>query len=55
MAAQRIYPDELRERAVKMLFEVRERGQGARRAGPGRASAGWSPGGAAVVNKAGGN
>jgi transposase len=25
MAAQRKYPDELRERAVKMLFEVRER------------------------------
>ena len=25
MAAQRKYPEELRERAVKMLFEVRER------------------------------
>ena len=25
MAAQRKYPDELRERAVKMLFEVRDR------------------------------
>ena len=25
MAAQRKYPDELRERAVKMLLEVRER------------------------------
>jgi len=25
MAAQRKYPDELRERAVRMLFEVRER------------------------------
>ena len=25
MAAQRKYPDELRGRAVKMLFEVRER------------------------------
>jgi transposase len=25
MAAQRKYPDELRERAVKMLFELRER------------------------------
>jgi transposase len=25
MAAQRKYPDELRERAVKMVFEVRER------------------------------
>jgi hypothetical protein len=24
MAAQKKYPDELRERAVKMLFEVRE-------------------------------
>src|SRR2546430_1861984 len=26
MAAQKKYPDELRERAGKMLFEVRERG-----------------------------
>jgi hypothetical protein len=25
MAARRKYPDEMRERAVKMLFEVRER------------------------------
>jgi len=25
MAAQRKYPEELRERAVKMVFEVRER------------------------------
>ena len=25
MAAQKKYPDELRERAVRMLFEVRER------------------------------
>ena len=25
MAAQRKYPDELRERAVKMVFEIRER------------------------------
>jgi transposase len=25
MAAQRRYPDELRERAVKMVFEIRER------------------------------
>ena len=24
MAAQRKYPDELRERAVKMVFEIRE-------------------------------
>ena len=56
MAAQKKYPDELRERAVKMLFEVREReGKGARRAGPGRTSAGCSPGGIAVVGKAGGN
>jgi hypothetical protein len=31
MAAQKKYPDELRERAVKMLFEVREReGKGPR-------------------------
>ena len=27
MAAQRKYPEELRERAVKMVFEVRERGE----------------------------
>ena len=44
MAAQRKYPDELRERAVRMLFEVRERegrghGELARVAG----SAGCSP------------
>jgi hypothetical protein len=33
VAAQRKYPDELRERAVKMLFEVREReGKGEREA-----------------------
>ena len=25
MAAQKKYPDELRERAVKMVFEIRER------------------------------
>ena len=25
MAAQRKYPEELRERAVKMVFEIRER------------------------------
>jgi hypothetical protein len=34
MPAQRKYPDELRERAVKMVFEVRERdgkGHGERR------------------------
>ena len=31
MAAQRKYPDELRERAVKMVLEIRERdGEGAR-------------------------
>jgi hypothetical protein len=32
MPAQRKYPEELRERAVKMVFEVRDRG----REGPGR-------------------
>ena len=55
MAAQKKYPDELRERAVRMLFEVREReGKGhgelarvARRLG--------SSGGAAVLGEAGGN
>ena len=42
MAAQRKYPDELRERAVKMLLEVREReGKRARGAGPDRAAAGY--------------
>ena len=38
MAAQKKYPDELRERAVKMLFEVRERESGAWGAGRGRTS-----------------
>ena len=49
MAAQKKYPDELRERAVRMLFEVREReGKGHLGAGPGGTSAGCSPGGIAV-------
>ena len=56
MAAQKKYPDELRERAVKMLFEVREReGRGHGELAPGRTSAGCSSGGAAVLGKAGGN
>jgi transposase-like protein len=39
MAAQRKYPEELRERAVKMVFEIREQdGKGAWGAGPGRAA-----------------
>ena len=56
MAAQKKYPDELRERAVRMLFEVREReGKGRGELAPGRTSAGCSPGGAAVLGEAGGN
>jgi hypothetical protein len=40
MAAQKKYPDELRERAVKMLFEVREReGRGRGELAPGTAEA----------------
>jgi hypothetical protein len=50
MAAQRKYPGELRERAVKMVFEIRERdGKGHGGAGPGGQVAGCSPGGAAVL------
>ena len=43
MSAQRKYPDELRERAVKMVFEIRERdgkGHGRRRSPPARAGIG---------------
>jgi hypothetical protein len=36
MAAQRKYPEELRERAVKMVFEIRSGQEGARGAGPGK-------------------
>ena len=46
MAAQEKYPDELRERAVTMVLEIRERARGDR---PGRAVAGRSPGGTAVL------
>jgi hypothetical protein len=54
MVAQRKYPEELRERAVKMVLEVRERGgEGARGAGPGGQAAGCSPGGAAVLDEYG--
>ena len=43
MAAQRKYPDELRERAVKMVLEIRDaRVRGGARS-PGRRSAGCSP------------
>jgi hypothetical protein len=55
MAAQRKCPEELRERAVKMLFEVQEqdgKGGGAVRGGQ---AVGSSPGGAALLRQAGGN
>ena len=56
MVAQKRYPDELRERAVKMVLEIRERdGKGARGDRPGWPAAGCSPGGAAVLAAAGGN
>jgi transposase len=45
MAVRRKYPGELRERAVKMVFEVRERDGRAWGAGPGGQAAGCSPGG----------
>jgi hypothetical protein len=38
MAAQKKYPDELRERAVRMVLEIRERDG----RGPGRTAAGWA-------------
>jgi len=51
MAAQRKYPDELRERAVRMLFEVREReGKGHGELAGSHVSWG-SPGGIAVLGK----
>jgi hypothetical protein len=56
MPAQRKYAEELRERAVKMVFEVRDPGgEGPGRACAGGAAAGCSPGGAADVGPAGGN
>ena len=56
MAAQRKYPDELRERAVKMVLEIRELdGKGRGEIAQGCPAAGCSPGGAAVLAAAGGN
>ena len=56
MAAQRKYPDELRERAVKMVLEIRKldgKGHGEiSRVSP---ATRCSPGGAAVLAAAGGN
>jgi transposase-like protein len=55
MAAQKKYPDELRERAVKMLFEVREReGKGRGELARVARQLGAS-GGAAVLGQARGN
>ena len=56
MAAQRKYPDELRERAVKMLFEVREReGKGHGELARVARQLGVHPEALAVLGKAGGN
>ena len=42
MAAQKRYPDELRERAVKMVLEIRERdGKGHGEIGRGRDRGAW--------------
>ena len=50
MSAQRKYPDELRERAVKMVFEIRERdGKGHGELARVGTAAGCSPGGSAVL------
>jgi hypothetical protein len=49
MAAQRKYPEELRERAVKMVSEIWERDGRGTGTGPGQAAAGCSPGGIAVL------
>ncbi len=54
MTAQRKYPEELRERAVKMVLEIRERdgkGHGGNR--PGGQAARCSSRGAAVLAPAG--
>ena len=56
MAAQRKYPEELRERAVKMVFEVREReGEGGRWGSPRVARQLDVIGGFAFLDAAGGN
>ncbi len=50
MAAQAEVPDELRERAVKMVFEIRDRdGKGHGELARVGAAAGRSPGGVAVL------
>ena len=49
MSAQRKYPDELRERAVKMVFEIRERDGKGHGELEGATAAGCSPGGFAVL------
>ena len=56
MAAQRKYPDELRERAVKMVFEIRERdGKGHEELARVARQLGVHPKAAAFLGKAGGN
>jgi hypothetical protein len=46
MAAQRKYPDELRERAVKMVFEIRER--------DGKGHGCWPPAGLQLAHRSAG-
>ena len=56
MAAQKKYPDELRERAVRMLFEVREReGRGHGELARVARQLGVHPEALPVLGKAGGN
>ena len=56
MTAQRKYPEELRERAVKMVLEIRERdGKGHGEIARVGRQLGCSPGGTAVLAAAGGN
>ena len=53
MPAQRKYPDELRERAVRMVLEIRQReGKGHGELAPGGPSAGRSSRGAAWLGQA---
>ena len=56
MAAQKKYPDELRERAVKMVLEIRERdGKGQGELARVARQLGVHPEALAVLGKAGGN
>lgn len=56
MAAQKKYPDEPRERAARMVLEIRERdGKGHGEIARGGPAAGRSPGGPAFLAAAGGN